>query len=138
RIGDASSSGGLTDEGRSTQMAAVQIMHGRENGSNKATVDLVNEHTTLRRHMGSKHKVIDCSSKSVTISPTQVSFNQGTYRCWCKSADFLSMIPEDVKARRQVNTNAKEQPQVDDHFNQANPEDRPLVYSDGLFKDVAI
>ncbi|KAF8257626.1 hypothetical protein EI94DRAFT_1447770, partial [Lactarius quietus] len=62
----------------------------------------------------------------------------GTYQRWCKSADFLSMIPEDAKAMHQVNTNAKEQTQVDNHFNQANPEDRPPVYLDGLFKDVAI
>jgi hypothetical protein len=48
------------------------------------------------------------------------------------------MIPEDAKARRQVITDMKEQTLVDDHFNQANPEDLPTLYSDVLFKDIAI
>jgi hypothetical protein len=49
------------------------------------------------------------------------------------------MIPEDAKARRQeTNLNVKEQSQVIDHFMRIKPEDRPMPFSDGLFKDTAI
>jgi hypothetical protein len=49
------------------------------------------------------------------------------------------MIPEDAKARHEEATaNAKEQTQVNDHFHQVNPEDKPAPYSDELFKAAAI
>lgn len=47
------------------------------------------------------------------------------------------MIPEDASARRQE-ADTKEQSQVDDHFVRINPEDRPVPFSDALFKDAAI
>ncbi|KIL55519.1 hypothetical protein M378DRAFT_55799, partial [Amanita muscaria Koide BX008] len=72
---------------------------------------------TLRRHMAARHK--------------------GLYRRWCKSTGFLSMIPEDAKARREEK-DSKEQTQVDDHFQRVNPGDKPTPYSDELFKEGAI
>jgi hypothetical protein len=48
------------------------------------------------------------------------------------------MIPEDAKARREAISNAMEQSQLDDHFQRVNPEDKPVPYSDGIFKDAAI
>ncbi|KIL55713.1 hypothetical protein M378DRAFT_31805, partial [Amanita muscaria Koide BX008] len=66
---------------------------------------------------------------------------QGLYRRWCKLTGFFSMIPEDTKARRQLEeaiTSAKEQTQVDDHFHRIKPEDKPTPYSDEIFKEAAI
>ena len=49
------------------------------------------------------------------------------------------MIPEDAKAWcQEAIANAMEQTQVEDHFKCVNPEDKPIPYSDGLFKEVAI
>ena len=49
------------------------------------------------------------------------------------------MIPKDTKARHEEATaNAKEQTQVNDHFHQVNPKDKPVPYSDELFKAAAI
>jgi hypothetical protein len=49
------------------------------------------------------------------------------------------MIPEDAKMRRQeAIANAKEQTQVDDHFRQVKPEEKPVPYSDELFKEAVI
>ncbi|KAM6496901.1 hypothetical protein JOM56_007374 [Amanita muscaria] len=73
--------------------------------------DVVDEHSTLRRHMASKHK--------------------GIYRRWCKTSGFLSMLPEDAKARRlEALEKVMEQTQVDDHFHPMKPEDKPTPYSD--------
>lgn len=51
------------------------------------------------------------------------------------------MLPNDSKARRQdAIAKAKEQlqTQINDHFQPVDPEDKPVPYSDGLFKDAAI
>jgi hypothetical protein len=49
------------------------------------------------------------------------------------------MLPEDAKARRQeALEKAMEQTQVDDHFKILKPEDKPIPYSDNLFKDASI
>ncbi|KIL54591.1 hypothetical protein M378DRAFT_31215, partial [Amanita muscaria Koide BX008] len=72
---------------------------------------------TLRRHMAARHK--------------------GLYRGWCKSADFLSMLPEDAKARRKER-DSKEQTQLENHFQRVNPGDKPAPYSDELFKEALI
>lgn len=49
------------------------------------------------------------------------------------------MIPEDAKMRRQeAIANAKEQTQADDHFRQVKPEEKPMPYSDELFKEAVI
>lgn len=49
------------------------------------------------------------------------------------------MISKDAKARHEEATaNAKEQTQDNDHFHQVNPKDKPVLYSDELFKEAAI
>jgi hypothetical protein len=49
------------------------------------------------------------------------------------------MIPEDAKMRRQeAIANAKEQTQVDDHLRQVKPKEKPVAYSDELFKEAVI
>jgi hypothetical protein len=51
----------------------------------------------------------------------------------------MSMLPEDAKARRQeALEKAMEQTQVDDHFKILKPEDKPVPYSESLFKDALI
>jgi hypothetical protein len=52
---------------------------------------------------------------------------------------FLSMLPEDAKARRQeAVANVQKQSQINDHFVHVDLEDRPVPFSDGLFKDAAV
>ena len=87
--------------------------------------------------MASKHKV----SKPCILFPnsnSQFSYTQGLYRRWCKSTNFLSMLPEDAKARRAEAIAKMEQTRVDDHFHQISPEDKPTPYSDAVFKEAAI
>jgi hypothetical protein len=49
------------------------------------------------------------------------------------------MLPEDARARRQeALEKVMEQAQVDDHFLPLKPEDKPVPYSDGLFKEASI
>ncbi|KAF8150423.1 hypothetical protein BJ912DRAFT_869674, partial [Pholiota molesta] len=73
---------------------------------------------TLRRHMASRHK--------------------GIYRTWCKTNSFISMLPEDTKARKADLLQKLEQSQVNEHFPKARPEDKPVPYSDELFKEAAV
>jgi hypothetical protein len=85
--------------------------------------------------MASKHKV-----REYLQSPTLPTiYNQGRYRRWCTSSGFLSMLPEDAKARRKAALEkVMEQTQVDDHFRPMKPEDKPTPYSDEVFKQAAI
>ena len=48
------------------------------------------------------------------------------------------MLPEDAKARCVEAIAKMEQTQVDDHFHQFSPEDKPTPYSDVVFKEAAI
>jgi hypothetical protein len=49
------------------------------------------------------------------------------------------MLPEDTKERRQALTDQTlRQSAVEDHFKPATPEDKPIPYSDELFKEAAI
>ncbi|KAF8882548.1 hypothetical protein BD779DRAFT_1444683, partial [Infundibulicybe gibba] len=73
---------------------------------------------TLRRHIASIHK--------------------GSYHKWCKTEDFLSMLPEDTHARKLDNDKKMQQTQVIDHFDVAEPRKIPVFYSDELFKEAAI
>ncbi|KAI9430688.1 hypothetical protein F5148DRAFT_990532, partial [Russula earlei] len=58
---------------------------------------------------------------------------------WCKSSNFLSMLPKDAKIRcKEALKKVMEQSQVDDHFHPTNPDDRLTPYSDEVFKDTAL
>ena len=49
------------------------------------------------------------------------------------------MIPEDAKARcKEANAKAMEQSQINDHFHQAAPEDKPTPYLDKAFREAAL
>lgn len=63
---------------------------------------------------------------------------QDQYRSWCKKKNFLSMLPEDTKARKAQIKEKLEQTHVNDHFAKAPPENKPEPYSDELFKEAAI
>jgi len=53
--------------------------------------------------------------------------------------DFLSMLPDDAKARcQEALERVIEQMQVDNHFHLAKPEDKPDPYSDNIFREAAI
>ncbi|KAF9031027.1 hypothetical protein BJ165DRAFT_1339297 [Panaeolus papilionaceus] len=86
------------------------------------TTTLTAEASTLRRHMQ--------------------SFHSGVYQRWAKENNFQSMLPDDVTARREALADASlklQQSHVTSHFNPApEKEPAPEVYSDELFKEVAI
>jgi len=65
-------------------------------------------------------------------------FYQGRYHKWCKANNFLSMLPEDSKARRDAAAEKLKQSQVDDHFTVIPEEEKPTPYTDELFKEAAI
>jgi hypothetical protein len=48
------------------------------------------------------------------------------------------MLPEDTKARKADLLQKLEQSQVNEHFPKARPEDKPVPYSDELFKEAAV
>ena len=49
------------------------------------------------------------------------------------------MLPEDSKARcQEALENLMQQTQVDEHFNSVNPNDKPVPYTDDVFKEAAI
>jgi hypothetical protein len=47
------------------------------------------------------------------------------------------MLPEDARERREA-TQALHQSAVDEHFKPLASEDKPIVYSDDIFKEAAI
>jgi len=47
------------------------------------------------------------------------------------------MLPEDTKGRRDA-LQSLQQSAVDEHFKQVAPEDKPITYSDEVFKEAAI
>ncbi|KAG1765407.1 hypothetical protein EDD22DRAFT_775068, partial [Suillus occidentalis] len=75
---------------------------------------LVNEISTLRRHAEAKFS--------------------GKYRKWAKEHSFESMLPGDVKARKQ---NAAQQ-NISAHLTERKLAERVVLYSDKLFKQAAI
>ena len=63
---------------------------------------------------------------------------QGCYQKWCKKNNFLLMLPDDAKEQKAAEHVTLQQTQVDDHFAKAQPEDKLPLYTDELFKEVAI
>ena len=47
------------------------------------------------------------------------------------------MLPEDTKERREA-LQSLQQSAVDEHFKSVAPEDKPITYSDEIFKEAAI
>ncbi|KAJ3742812.1 hypothetical protein DFH05DRAFT_1400968 [Lentinula detonsa] len=82
---------------------------------------IVNEVTTLRRHMESSH------------APT--------YRQWCDRNQFMSMLPKDVLARKTAMKDAAEklkQSSIDSHT-ERRPTVKPAApYSNALFREAAV
>ncbi|KAF8803118.1 hypothetical protein BYT27DRAFT_7305410, partial [Phlegmacium glaucopus] len=62
----------------------------------------------------------------------------GVYRKWAKENNFESMLPRDSKARRDAEREHLSQTLVEDHYTVQKPEDKPVLYSNELFKEAAI
>ncbi|KAG1877868.1 hypothetical protein DFJ58DRAFT_644237, partial [Suillus subalutaceus] len=77
---------------------------------------LVNETTTLRRH-------------------AEANF-AGKYRTWAKKNLFESMLPGDVKARKEKAEH--DQQIITSHLTERKIAERVVLYSDSLFKQAAI
>ncbi|KAJ3897414.1 hypothetical protein F5879DRAFT_813971, partial [Lentinula edodes] len=75
----------------------------------------VAEISTLRRHLGLKHEY--------------------PYKQWCKTNDFVSMLPVDVAARKKAEA---AQTTINDHAVPLQPRAWVEPYSDELFEQAAI
>ena len=62
---------------------------------------------------------------------------QGDYYEWAESANFLSMLPTDTKARRKQ-AEAQQQSRLDPHLVKKAPAARVVKYSDHVFRQAAI
>ncbi|KAJ2911647.1 hypothetical protein MD484_g8767, partial [Candolleomyces efflorescens] len=79
---------------------------------------IVNEVTTLRRHLQASHRK--------------------HYNKWCERHEFQSKLPKDVKARKDAEQEATAaQTTLDGHLRPIDPPAPILKYSDALFKEAA-
>ncbi|KAH8827386.1 hypothetical protein DL96DRAFT_1464853, partial [Flagelloscypha sp. PMI_526] len=78
--------------------------------------EIVNYSTTLRRHIEATHKP--------------------AYREWCKTNNFTSKLPGDIKARKQAETDSARQTTQSSLDAHVKPIPKPVIlpYSDDLFK----
>ncbi|THG97764.1 hypothetical protein EW026_g4311 [Hermanssonia centrifuga] len=80
---------------------------------------LVADISTLRRHLGAYHAL--------------------QYRAWALKENFKSMIPADVKSRREAIAKEKaKQCLLDDHLKEMPKKERIVAYSHQLFRSIAI
>ncbi|OBZ65234.1 putative AC transposase [Grifola frondosa] len=83
----------------------------------KAT--LVNEITTLRRHLEARHV--------------------GVYRKWAEENDFESRLPGDIlKCKDALKAECERQQCIDGHLKKLSPKDRIIAYSEQVFREAAI
>ncbi|KZT24064.1 hypothetical protein NEOLEDRAFT_1068345 [Neolentinus lepideus HHB14362 ss-1] len=80
------------------------------------TVVIVNEVTTLRRHIQGPH--------------------YGVYHQWCKKNDFVSKLPKDKKKKE--TEQKKDQATLDNHVQSAPAQERVLPYSHERFREAAV
>ncbi|KZT06564.1 uncharacterized protein LAESUDRAFT_653395, partial [Laetiporus sulphureus 93-53] len=78
---------------------------------------LVNEHTTLQRHLQSAH--------------------EGENHAWCNNNDFISMLPKDTKHHHDE-ANVLEQTCLDPHLEKRPRKEYIVLYSDALFHEASI
>ena len=95
---------------------------------------LVDEVTTLRRHLEANHSV--CGLYLVMLVCSNPSSCQGKYRNWAKSANFLSKLPGDVKKRKK---NAEEATRtLDRDLREKKTSERVTPYSVKAFRRAAV
>ncbi|KAG2033657.1 hypothetical protein BDR03DRAFT_871638 [Suillus americanus] len=85
---------------------------------NRKQCILVNESTTLRRHAEANFAV------------------RGKYRQWAKKHSFESMLPGDIKSRKEKAEQAQQT--INSHLTERKLAERVIPYSDKLFKRAAI
>ncbi|KAJ3505119.1 hypothetical protein NMY22_g17694 [Coprinellus aureogranulatus] len=78
---------------------------------------IVNETTTLRRHIQSAHRK--------------------RYVKWCERHDFQSKLPNDIKARKAAAEAAATQGTLDGHVQVLDDDTKFIKYSDALFQEAA-
>ena len=60
-------------------------------------VTIINELTTIRRHLSAKHYVSQCNPPA---RASNLPCEQVQYTKWTLKNEFTSMLPKDVKARK--------------------------------------
>ncbi|KAF8172893.1 hypothetical protein BJ912DRAFT_859710 [Pholiota molesta] len=93
------------------------IFRAGKNCAKKDTI-VLSDTSTMRRHMEYLHSDV--------------------YRRWAKDNHFISMLPKDSSARRAAERDSLKQTAVNDHFSVQKPNEKPIIYSDELFKEAAI
>jgi hypothetical protein len=101
---------------------------------------LVDEVTTLRRHLEACHGVCDSHPLFRLLITLLIllllSHNQGRYRNWAKGASFVSKLPGDIKKRKAAAEQATRT--LDDDVVEMPPSEQIIPYSDKLFRRVAL
>ena len=94
---------------------------------------LIDEITTLRRHLEASHAVHDfCKFSSIS----EFSSVQGKYRNWAKGANFVSKLPGDIKKRKAAVEEATRT--LDRDLREKKLSEQVIPYSDKLFCRAAI
>lgn len=100
-------------------------------GSDRRVADI----STLRRHIELEHKV--CLFDLHVLRLTELCF-QAQYHLWCKTNDFKSKLPGDVKFEKDALAQAKhEQSILDPHLHPV-PKEEVVIYEDEAWLDLAI
>ena len=109
-------------------------MFANEICSHRDKKSLVNEVTTLRRHLEAHHSVSWLVLGLSFIS--KLDFCQGKYHKWAQDANFESRLPGDIKKRKAATEHATRT--LDRDLKEKKLKDRVVPYTDKLFSQVAI
>ncbi|KAK7686048.1 hypothetical protein QCA50_010860 [Cerrena zonata] len=105
-----------TDHFFGPQVGTQQRQHCKVNG---CISSFIPEVTTLRRHMESRHKAI--------------------YYEWCRTNEFQSMLPRDVKARKEaLRKDAERQQTLEGHLKVLPAKEHAIKYTEKHFREAAI
>lgn len=94
---------------------------------------IVDEVTTLRRHLEANHSVCD---EFAILYRSSTPTSQGKYRDWAKGVNFTSKLPGDVKKRKEAAEEITRT--LDRDLREKKLSERVVPYSDKLFHRAAI
>ncbi|KAF8154640.1 hypothetical protein B0H34DRAFT_852330 [Crassisporium funariophilum] len=101
------------------EFAVLSLLRDGVDGCAKKEHTIVDKATTMRRHMAACHPHV--------------------YRKWAKAEKFDSMLPNNTtKRRKSIADQLLQQTSDDNHFKPATAEEKPIPYSDKIFKEAAI
>ncbi len=100
---------------------------------------VINETSTLRRHVESYHKVDTCTHLDIYIVTTNANMMQPEYDKWCGLNMFELKLPKVVCKRKETELaeDWASQQLLDPHLTVEVPWERVAPYSDDIFRGAA-